>query len=60
MQLSKNQILFITIAFMSIVLGVFAHQFLPEKYYYDAVLIATDPYNPVSYTHLTLPTTYHV
>ena len=45
MQLSKNQILFITIAFMSIVLGVFAHQFLPEKYYYDAVLIATDPYN---------------
>ena len=45
MRLSKNQILFITIAFMSVVLGVFAHQFLPEKYYYDAALIATDPYN---------------
>ena len=34
MQLSKNQILFITIAFISVVLGVFAHQFLPDKYYY--------------------------
>ncbi len=45
MQLSKNQILFITIAFMSVIIGVFAHQFLPDKYYYDAVLIATDPYN---------------
>ena len=45
MQLSKNQILFITITFISIVLGVFAYQFLPDKYYYDAVLIATDPYN---------------
>ena len=45
MQLSKNQILFITIAFISVVLGVFAHQFLPDKYYYDAILIATDPYN---------------
>lgn len=45
MGLSKNQILFVTIAFISIVLGVFAHQLLPEKYYYDAVLIATDPYN---------------
>ena len=45
MGLSKNQILFVTIAFISIVLGVFAHQLLPEKYYYDAVLIAIDPYN---------------
>ena len=45
MQLNKNQILFITIAFISVVLGVFAHQFLPDKYYYDAILIATDPYN---------------
>ena len=45
MGLSKNQILFVTIAFISIVLGVFAHQLLPDKYYYDAVLIATDPYN---------------
>ena len=45
MGLSKNQTLFVTIAFISIVLGVFAHQFLPDKYYYDAVLIATDPYN---------------
>ena len=45
MGLSKNQILFVTIAFISIALGVFAHQLLPDKYYYDAVLIATDPYN---------------
>jgi hypothetical protein len=45
MQLSKNQILFLTIAFMSVVLGVFAHQILPDKYYYDALLIAMDPYN---------------
>ena len=45
MGLSKNQTLFVTIAFISIVLGVFAHQLLPEKYYYDAVLIAIDPYN---------------
>ncbi len=45
MQLSKNQILFITIAFISVVLGIFSQQFLPDKYYYDAVLIATDPYN---------------
>ena len=45
MGLSKNQILFVTIAFISIVLGVFAHQLLPDKYYYDAVLIALDPYN---------------
>ena len=49
MQLSKNQILFITIAFISVVLGVFAHQFLPDKYYYDAILIATDPYNQKGY-----------
>ena len=45
MQLSKNQILFIFIAIITITTGAFAHLFLPEKYYYDAVLIATDPYN---------------
>ena len=45
MGLGKNQILFVTIAFISIILGVFAHQLLPDKYYYDAVLIALDPYN---------------
>tara|TARA_B100000900_G_scaffold10793_1_gene8914 strand:+ start:96 stop:1154 length:1059 start_codon:yes stop_codon:yes gene_type:complete len=45
MQLSKNQILFILIGIATITTGAFAHFFLPEKYYYDAVLIATDPYN---------------
>ena len=45
MQLSNNQILFIFIAIITITTGSFAHLFLPEKYYYDAVLIATDPYN---------------
>lgn len=45
MQLSKNQIFFILIGITAITIGAFAHSFLPEKYYYDAVLIATDPYN---------------
>lgn len=45
MTLAKHKFLFISIVIITVSLGICSSFFLPEKYYYDANLIALDPYN---------------
>lgn len=45
MTLEKHKLLFICIVIFTVLLGMSSSFFLPEKYYYDANLIALDPYN---------------